>query len=151
MPFPGHAGPGHDREEAKMQLLVNLDVPDLARAEAVYRQAFGLATGRRLGSGCLELLGAAVPVYLLEQPSGTIAAMDRPRDYARHWTPLHLDVVVDDLDAALDRALRAGFIQEGGIREAAWGRLVRLADPFGHGWCLLQFLGRGYDEIADPA
>jgi len=34
------------------------------------------------------------------------------------------------------------------VREAAWGRIVQLADPFGHGWCLLQFLGRGYDEIA---
>ena len=27
------------------------------------------------------------------------------------------------------------------------GRIVQLADPFGHGWCLLQFLGRGYDEL----
>jgi hypothetical protein len=24
-----------------------------------------------------------------------------------------------------------------------------MADPFGHGFCLIQFLGRGYDEIAD--
>ena len=27
-------------------------------------------------------------------------------------------------------------------------RIVRLADPCGHGWCLLQFVNRGYDEIA---
>jgi hypothetical protein len=26
---------------------------------------------------------------------------------------------------------------------------VVLADPFGHGLCLIQFLGRGYDEIAE--
>ena len=25
---------------------------------------------------------------------------------------------------------------------------VQIADPFGHGWCLLQFLGGGYDAIA---
>ena len=24
-----------------------------------------------------------------------------------------------------------------------------LADPFGHGICLIEFLGRGYDEIAN--
>ena len=24
-----------------------------------------------------------------------------------------------------------------------------MADPFGHGFCFIQFLGRGYDEIAD--
>jgi lactoylglutathione lyase len=29
-----------------------------------------------------------------------------------------------------------------------WGRIAQLADPFGHGLCLIQFLGRGYDEIA---
>lgn len=28
--------------------------------------------------------------------------------------------------------------------------MLRLADPFGHGVCLLQFSGRGYDEIATP-
>jgi hypothetical protein len=32
----------------------------------------------------------------------------------------------------------------------AWGRIARLADPFGNGFCLLQFLGRGYDEVASP-
>ena len=47
-----------------------------------------------------------------------------------------------------ERALAAGATKEGLIREASWGRIVQLADPFGHGWCLLQFLGRGYDEIA---
>jgi hypothetical protein len=25
---------------------------------------------------------------------------------------------------------------------------LAVADPFGHGWCLLQFLGRGYDELS---
>jgi len=25
-----------------------------------------------------------------------------------------------------------------------------LADPFGNGFCLIQFTGRGYDEIAKP-
>jgi len=39
-------------------------------------------------------------------------------------------------------------VQEGATREAAWGRLVQLADPYGHGWCLVEFRGRGYDEIS---
>jgi hypothetical protein len=34
------------------------------------------------------------------------------------------------------------------VREDVWGRIVVLADPFGHGLCLIQFLNRGYDEIA---
>ena len=130
-----------------MQLLVNIDVPDLPAAEALYTRAFGLRAGRRFGDGGVELLGAAVPLYLLQNAAGSAAAGTSTRDYARHWTPVHLDVVVDALAPALERALAAGFVQEGDVREAAWGRLVRLADPWGHGWCLLQFLGRGYDEI----
>jgi catechol 2,3-dioxygenase-like lactoylglutathione lyase family enzyme len=131
-----------------MQLLLNLDVPDLARAEAFYAAAFGLMPARRFGGGVVELLGAQAPLYLLQQPAGSDGAGGRARDYDRHWTPLHVDVVVDDLDAALARALAAGATPEGDVREARWGRIVRIADPFGHGWCLLQFLGRGYDEIA---
>lgn len=132
-----------------MHLLVNLDVPDLAAAEALYRDAFGLRPARRFGDAVVEMLGAQAPVYLLCKAAGSTAAGERRRDYARHWMPAHLDVVVDDLDGALARAETAGFVREGGIREQAWGRIVQLADPFGHGWCLLQFRGRGYDEIAD--
>ena len=45
----------------------------------------------------------------------------------------------------------AGAQVETEIRTMAWGKIVTLADPFGHGICLIEFLGRGYDEIADPS
>jgi len=131
-----------------MKLLLNIDVPDLAEAERFYSAAFGLRRGRRFGDDAIELLGADIALYLLHKAAGTLGAGASQRDYARHWTPLHVDVVVDDLDEHLIRAVAAGAIQEGAVREAGWGRIVQLADPFGHGWCLLQFLGRGYDEIA---
>ncbi len=131
-----------------MHLLINIDVPDLPAAEALYTHAFGLTAGRRFGDGGVELLGAQAPIYVLQNPAGSVAAADARRDYARHWTPVHLDVVVDHLEPALARALMAGLLQETDIREANWGRIVRLADPWGHGWCLLQFVNRGYDEIA---
>lgn len=131
-----------------MRLMFNIDVPDLDAAERFYVAAFGLTPARRFGGGMIELVGADAPIYLLEKPAGTIGAISSARDYSRHWTPLHCDVVVDELDSALARAVAAGAIQEGTVREANWGRIVQLADPFGHGWCLVQFLGRGYDEIA---
>ena len=28
-----------------------------------------------------------------------------------------------------------------------YGKLALMADPFGNGFCLLEFTGRGYDEI----
>lgn len=135
-----------------LQLLVNIDVDDFERAEAFYVEAFGLRPSRRFGRDGVELLGAAAPIYLLRKAAGSAAgdATAQTRDYRRHWTPVHLDFVVDDLDAALARAIAAGAHHEG-ARDDSWGRIATLADPFGHGFCLIQFSGRGYDEIATRA
>jgi hypothetical protein len=46
------------------------------------------------------------------------------------------------------RATNAGARLEGEVRTHKWGRIAVMSDPFGHGFCLIQFLGRGYDEIA---
>ncbi|PCC69841.1 Uncharacterized conserved protein PhnB, glyoxalase superfamily [Nannocystis exedens] len=130
-------------------LLVNIDVPDVSAAEAFYVRAFGFTAGRRFGREAVELLGAGVPLYLLRKPAGTPASEVGPalRDYGRHWTPVHLDVVVEALEPAVARAQAEGATVEGPIRDAVWGRMALLADPWGHGVCLLQFKGRGYDEL----
>lgn len=136
-----------------MEFLVNIDVDDLAAALAFYTRAFELRAGRSFGASGVELLGGPAPIYLLVKASGSAATAqvrDR-RDYRRHWTPLHLDWVVDDLDVALARVVVAGARVEQAPVTHAWGRIALLVDPFGHGFCLLQFLGRGYDEICDPA
>ena len=129
--------------------LVNIDVDDLDRAVRFYRDAFGLTLGRRFGASGVELLGGTAPIYLLLKPAGSQAAptTDQSRSYARHWTPIHLDFVVPNLEAALRRALHAGATQEAPVTTAAWGKLALMADPFGHGFCLIEFLGRGYDEL----
>jgi predicted enzyme related to lactoylglutathione lyase len=131
-------------------ILANIDVDDLPRASEFYCSALGLAVGRRFGSSAVELLGGSAPLYLLEKAAGTQAssACGARRDYARHWTPVHLDFVVPDIGSALERATRAGARLEGEVRTHRWGRIAVLADPFGHGFCLIEFLGRGYDEIA---
>jgi len=134
-----------------MNLLINLDVPDLDRGIRFYTSVFGLAVGRRFGAAGVELLGAPVAIYLLQKDSGTpaVPASTQHRSYERHWTPVHLDFVVDDIDAAVDKAISCGAKLEQPVATQKWGRLALMADPFGHGFCLLQFLGRGYDEIAD--
>lgn len=136
-----------------MRILVNIDVPDLEHAIGFYRAAFGLTLNRRLGATGAELLGADAPIYLLEKAAGTPAAgaVRQPRDYERHWTPVHLDMVVDDVDSAVARAVAAGARLEDPPATHAWGRIAHLADPYGHGICILQFLGRGYDELASEA
>lgn len=132
-------------------MLVNIDVDDIKKAIDFYGAAFGLKVGRRFGDFGAEMIGGKVPIYLLVKDAGTPAgkAVPQPRDYQRHWTPVHLDFVVDDIEAAVERAISAGAQLEKPITTSQWGKLAVMADPFGHGFCFVQFIGRGYDEIAD--
>ena len=131
------------------RVLINLDVDELERAVTFYTEAFELRVGRRFDPGVVELLGAEAPMYLLAKAAGStpFEGASEPRAYTRHWSPLHLDFVVPDLDSALARALAAGATLEAAPTQHVYGRLALLHDPFGHGFCLLQFEGKGYDEL----
>jgi predicted enzyme related to lactoylglutathione lyase len=132
--------------------LINIDVPDLVAATGFYCAALDLSLGRRFGDAAAELVGASAVIYLLAKPGGSQAAtsIEQRRDYARHWTPVHLDFVVPDIELALERARRAGAMLEGEVTSHQWGRIALMSDLFGNGFCLVQFVGRGYDELAKP-
>jgi predicted enzyme related to lactoylglutathione lyase len=134
-----------------MEFLVNLDVDDLDKAISFYSAAFGLKAVHRFGAFGVEMLGSSTPIYLLVKSAGTAAShgTEQRRSYERHWTPVHLDFVVDEIEAAVERALSAGARLEHSIATHNWGKLALMADPFGHGFCFVQFLGHGYDEIAE--
>ena len=133
-----------------MDLIVNIDVDDLSKAVAFYQAAARLRVGRRFGSFGVEMLGTSSPIYLLVKAGGTKPSTntDEVRRYRRHWTPVHVDFVVPEIEVAVNRALEAGATIEGEIETHNWGREAHMADPFGHGICFVEFLGRGYDEIA---
>ncbi len=133
-----------------IELRACIDVDNLDKGIEFYTQALGLKLGRRFDAAWAELLGASSPVDLLANPEGSRASLDSTavRDYRRHWTPVHLDFVVADLDSAVRRAETAGArLEGGGVKEKKWGRLAIMADPFGNGFCLLEFRGRGYGEL----
>jgi predicted enzyme related to lactoylglutathione lyase len=133
-----------------VQLLVNIDVDDIDRAVAFYTTALGLRLERRLfGGSVAEMAGASSKIYLMAKPAGSPTSLraSSARDYRRHWTPVHLDFEVDDVSAAVERAVGAGAKLEGDIESFSWGRQATLSDPFGHGFCVLQFSGRGYDAV----
>lgn len=133
-----------------VRLLVNVDVDDLDRAIEFYTNGLGLRLGRRLFGDVAEMTGAPVPVYLLETEAGSAATPDHVarRTFERHWTPVHLDFAVADIRAAVARVEGAGGRLEGEVRTDAWGHIATLSDPFGNGFCLIEFIGHGYDEIA---
>jgi len=134
-----------------METLINIDVPDLEAAIDFYQRATELKLGRRLFEGTVaELTGTSTRILLLEKEAGSspVPGASLSRDYRRHWTPVHLDFVVRDIEAATAKAVAAGGRLEGTIQTFAWGRQACLSDPFGHGFCLLQWNGSGYDEAA---
>lgn len=92
-----------------MEFLVNLDVDNLERGIDFYVRAFGLEVGRRFGDDGVELIGGPAPIYLLAKASGSLAyvAGGTTPGAQRHWTPVHLDVVVENIDAAVERAIAA--------------------------------------------
>ena len=133
-------------------IVINIDVPSLKAGIQFYTTAFECDLRRMLFDGAVaELILGDRPIYLIEQHEGTrpYPGAAKVRSYARHWTPVHLDVVVDDLHPALERAVQAGAFRTGEVSTDDWGRLAPLADPFGHGICLVEFSERGYDAVAE--
>lgn len=130
-----------------MRALMNIDVPDLNAAINFYCAALGLRLNRVIEDDVAELAGADSMICLLRKPAGPCAAgaTSLTRDYVRHWTPVHLDFVVDDVGEAARIAEEAGATREGECMEWRGSKWITFSDPFGHGFCLIEFAGGTYD------
>lgn len=121
-------------------------MPELTPAIDFYSSALGLELNRIIDDDVAELTGTSSVIYLLANDSGSAvtSAIAEKRRYARHWTPVHIDFVVDDLFAARDRAVKAGAIQESDCVEWRGSKCITFSDPFGHGFCLIEFADTTY-------
>lgn len=130
-----------------MRLVINIDVPELGAAIDFYRNAIGLELSRIIDDDVAELTGSSSVIYLLANKTGSSAssAGAEARRYSRHWTPVHIDFVVDDLLNATDKALKAGATRESDCIEWRGSKCITFSDPFGHGFCLIEFLGKTYN------
>jgi predicted enzyme related to lactoylglutathione lyase len=131
---------------ARPSILVNVDVPDLGPAIAFYESAVGAKLVRLLDDDVAELAYGTAMLYLLRKPAGSAAtAENSARDFGRHWTPVHVDFVVDDIDSAVARALAAGAKPESERIDWRGSKCVTFSDPFGHGFCVIELAGTGYE------
>jgi predicted enzyme related to lactoylglutathione lyase len=117
-----------------------VDVPDLAGGVQFYADAFGFAVVAEPYPGVAVLAAGATKITLLEkrEQSRPSPNTEDRRRYRRHWTPVHLDFHVDDVKASLERAVAAGAVAEQTFDTPGFGPAAFCADPFGHGFCLLQ-------------
>lgn len=124
-----------------LRVLASIDVDDLDRAVEFYARGLGFREERRLFDGsAAEMSAGSSLVYLLVKRAGSspFAESRQSRSYSRHWTPVHLDLVVEDLETAVANATREGAVLEAGIHDRGSWREATLSDPFGHGFCLLE-------------
>ena len=129
-----------------MRIVVNIDVPELSPAIAFYCAALGLDHNRTLDDDVAELIGTSSVIYLLQKSpdSNATDTASETRRYSRHWTPVHIDFVVDNVADAARRALEAGAAQESQCIEWRGSKCITFSDPFGHGFCLIEFAGETY-------
>ena len=124
-----------------MKVSVSIDVPNLRIATSFYVDALGCAKLRDQGDTMVVLSGGNVDIYLIEREEATNPAAavssSLSRSYNRHWTPVHLDFLVDDVETAVQSVLSAGGVREGG-EEGSWGAIAHCADPFGNGFCVIK-------------
>ncbi len=132
-----------------LQVHVYIEVADLERAIDFYMRGLGLKLRRRLDRDWVELQGAAIPIFLLsDRPSiADLGGRRVPRDFERHWTPVHLDFITDDLETAVRAICDAGGVLERDIQVREGYKMGNMVDPFGNGFDLIQFSAGGYDDV----
>jgi predicted enzyme related to lactoylglutathione lyase len=119
---------------------ISVDVPSIEEGVRFYCSAFGFTKKEQPLPGVAVLTGMNLELCVLEKPAGSRPSPNTNdvRRYERHWTPVHIDLHVDDLRQALERVERAGGQREQLFEDPEHGSAAFCRDPFGHGFCLLQ-------------
>jgi predicted enzyme related to lactoylglutathione lyase len=129
----------HEENEV-ISVSLSVDVPNLADGVRFYSEAFGFAKKSEPVPGVAVLRAGAFEICLLEKRPGSSPSSHtkETRHYERHWTPVHMDLHVDDLKAALAKAIEAGARQEQLFESPEHGAAAFCSDPFGHGFCFIE-------------
>lgn len=121
-----------------IKISVSIDVSNLNKAETFYVEALGCKKIRNQGPDMIVLATENCDIYLQEKSNGTkpLISSKITRDYKRHWTPVHLDFLTENIDEIVEKIVSLGGLHEGGD-SGDWGSIAYCADPFGNGFCII--------------
>ena len=121
-----------------VKLSVSIDVSDLKQAEDFYIEALGCKKLRDQG-GMSVISVENCDIYLQEKKAGSKAVPTEAieRNYSRHWTPVHIDFLAENINEIVERVLKLGGRHEGGD-SGEWGSIAYCSDPFGNGFCIIK-------------
>ncbi|HEY0505373.1 MAG TPA: VOC family protein [Lysobacter sp.] len=118
-------------------LTPSIVVGDAADALAFYKEAFGaketyrLDVGGKVGHAEVQIGDSRLML------SDEFPEWDALGPESRGGTTGALLIYVDDVDAAFDRAIKAGATVLQAVENQFWGdRMGTVVDPFGHRWML---------------
>ena len=114
-----------------MKFEICVDVDDVDRAVQFYGRGIGLTVVKQERDWA-QLKVAEQTIWLMKVGAGPQGAISR--NYDRHWTPVHLDFHVDNIDETVKRAVAAG----GKLERRPKPDLANLSDPSGNGVDLVQ-------------
>jgi PhnB protein len=107
-----------------------------ARAIEFYKQAFGAQEGARLPGPDGRLMHASVKIG-----DSQVMLVDEMPEWGAlgpkslKGTPVTIHLYVEDVDAFVERAVKAGAKVTMPVADQFWGdRYGKLEDPFGHHW-----------------
>jgi len=122
--------------ESKVTANVSIDVPDLDAGVDFYRRVFGWSEKSRPLPHMAVLDGNNVMVCIHAKVEGSKPApSEQTRTYSRHWTPVHLDLHVEDFEATMAKAVAAGAHVEQQYNHPK--AVAFCSDPFGNGFCVI--------------
>jgi predicted enzyme related to lactoylglutathione lyase len=125
--------------EARARVNLSIDVPDLEAGLRFYAAVFGFVETARPFPTMAVLDANNVTVCMHGKPAGTKSSTTGAelRHYERHWTPVHLDFDVRDLDAVLEKVRAEGGAVENEFRTEGPMPVAFCSDPFGNGFCVI--------------
>jgi predicted enzyme related to lactoylglutathione lyase len=122
-----------------IKLSVSIDVSNLKEAENFYIEALGCKKLRDQGDMSVIAVDNC-DIYLQEKEAGSKpipSGFDEiERQYSRHWTPVHLDFLAENVDEIVEKVLKLGGKHEGG-ESGEWGSIAYCVDPFGNGFDII--------------
>jgi predicted enzyme related to lactoylglutathione lyase len=124
---------------ARPSVHVSIDVPELEAGLRFYAEVFGFVeTARPFPTmAILDANNLSVCMHAKEPGSKSSSGGLEQRRYERHWTPVHLDLHVEDFDTVLDRVRARGGAIENEFRTQGPTPTAFCSDPFGNGSCVI--------------
>jgi PhnB protein len=115
-----------------------LSVRDAARAIEFYKEAFGAVERGVMKAPDGKIMHAELiignSIFMLADEFPEFGSLS-PESIG--GSPMGLHIYLDGVDAAFDRAVKAGAQVEMPVMDQFWGdRYGRLKDPFGHKWSI---------------